>query len=91
MVHIRKIFTFGRDDAYQRAIDYYNKCEYKRALEEFSKMLGNKQYKNTLHYGLAEFYASQSYRNLGIKSMHETDFKGAIKYFKESFNKVWRF
>jgi len=84
MVHIRKIFTFGKDDTYQRGIDYYNKCEYKKALVEFSKILSNKQYKKTLHYGLAEFYASQSYRNLGIKSMHETDFKEAIKYFKES-------
>jgi len=83
-MQIKKIFTLGKDDRYQSGIGYYNRCEYKEALSEFTKVISNERNKGTLHYGLAEFYASQSSRNLGIIAMHEARFKDAIGYFEKS-------
>jgi len=84
MLHIKKIFTLGKDERYEKGMTYYNRCEYKNALGQFEDMLSNKQYKNTLHYNLSEFYSSQSYRNLGIVAMHEARFRDAIGYFEKS-------
>lgn len=84
MVHIKKIFTLGKDPVYEKGIKCYNKSEYEKAIGIFEDILSQKRYRSTLHYGLSEFYASQCYRNLGIIAMHEARFKDAIKYFEKS-------
>ncbi|PIU41976.1 MAG: hypothetical protein COS99_02580 [Candidatus Omnitrophica bacterium CG07_land_8_20_14_0_80_42_15] len=84
MIDFKKIFTFGKDDRYQKGINYYNNCEYEKAVKEFEDMLADTQYAESLHSRLAEFYTSQCYRNMGIIAMHETKFQDAIRYFEKS-------
>lgn len=78
----RSLFTLGANEAYNRAIDYYNTCKYEEAIEEFDKVILGQKGKSRLHKELAIFYKSQAYRNYGIVHMHEGKFNEAILDFK---------
>lgn len=82
MSFLKKILTFGADETYNRAINFYNNCKYKDAIEEFDKIIQRDKGKSRLHRELAKFYKSQAYRNSGIIHMHEGRFDDALLDFK---------
>ncbi|MDD5449169.1 MAG: tetratricopeptide repeat protein [Candidatus Omnitrophica bacterium] len=81
MSFLRKLFTLGGDEIYNRAMDNYNSCRYKEAIEGFEKVIRATKGRGRLHKELAIFYKSQAYRNSGIILMHEGKFEEAIKDF----------
>ena len=78
----KHFFTLGADEMYNRAMDYYNDCQYKEATAEFDKIILRDRGGARLHKELARFYKSQAYRNSGIIHMHEGRFDDAILDFK---------
>jgi len=77
----KKLFTLGADEIYNRAMAYYNNCQYKEAIAEFDKIIQRDRGGARLHKELARFYKSQAYRNFGIIHMHEGRFDDAILDF----------
>lgn len=81
MSFLKRFFTLGGDAAYNRAMDLYNTCRYRDAIQGFDKIIQRDRGKSRLHRRLALFYKAQAHRNSGIIHMHEGKFEDAISDF----------
>jgi tetratricopeptide (TPR) repeat protein len=86
MEFLKKCLNFGRDTLYEEAICLFNQHNYKEAIEKFEEILKKKSSAKSLHHNLAQVYASQAHRNLGIILFTLGNFSAALEEFRKALS-----
>ncbi len=84
MNFFKRVFSFGKDETYDEAMNLFNKHEYKEAIQKFEEILKRKTSSTSLHHNLARVYLSQAHRNLGIISFAMGNFSIALGEFQKA-------
>jgi len=84
MSFLKRIFTLGKDETYEKAIDFYNRHLYQEAVELFEEILGRKTSASSLYHNLSRVYCGQAHRNLGIIMFATGNFSTALGEFQKT-------
>ncbi len=84
MSFFKRLLTLGRDDVYDKAMEYFNSRRYPDAIELFKEIIERKKSFRSLYFNLARFYCGQSYRNLGIMLFATGNFSSALESFQHA-------
>ncbi|MFH1857591.1 MAG: tetratricopeptide repeat protein [Candidatus Omnitrophota bacterium] len=83
---LKKIFTLGANETYNRGIAFYNQGAYEGAIQEFEKITRGRFGGARLYPQLALFYTGQAHRNLGLVAMYEGRYDEAVGRFEKALS-----
>jgi len=82
MEFLKRLFTLGKDEVYEKAMSFYNNHMYKESIELFEEILNRKPLSSSLYHNLARVYCGQAHRNMGIMLFAIGNFSAALKEFQ---------
>ncbi|MDM8544276.1 tetratricopeptide repeat protein [Desulfococcaceae bacterium HSG9] len=81
---IKRLVNLGRNEQYEEAIRYYEKCHYKKAINLFNEVLRLKKGKSSPLYTLAKFHCTQAHQHLGKFFMVSSHYQDASLEFEKA-------